>query len=102
MYALIIHDRADEDAKLKFKTFREAVEHTRMVIIPQIAEAVRNTLEQDDPRPWFEDSKELLELVEELYPERNENGEKRFEAAVERWEKFAKHDNYGDMWVTFI
>lgn len=102
MYAILVESRAGDQAKIKYKTFMEAAEHARMVIIPQIAEAVRNTLEQDDPSAWIEDSKEMLELIPDLYPERHRDGEERFERAVERWQKFAENDNYGDTWVTFI
>lgn len=98
MFALIIKDKTTEDSKLKFKTFEEAAEHARMIIVPQIAEAVRQTLEQDDPSPWMGDVKDMLDLIPELY----ETDKSRFERAVEDWAKYAEHDNYGDMWVDFI
>lgn len=98
MFALIIKDKATEDAKLKFRTFEEAAEHARLIIIPQIAAAVKQTLEQEDPSAWIEDSKDLLDLIQELY----ESDRGRFEEAVEGWASYAEHDNYGDMWVEFI
>lgn len=98
MYAVIVKSHSDEDARLKFKTFEEAAEHARMVIIQEIAQAVSQTLGQDDISPWLEDTREMVDLIPELY----ENDRERFISAVERWEKFAKHDNYGDMWVEFI
>lgn len=102
MYALLIDSRPGDQAKLKFKSLQDAAEHARRVIIPQIAEAVKNTLDQDDPSAWIEDSKEMLELIPDLWPEHHRDGKERLERAIERWEKFAKHDNYGDTWITFI
>lgn len=98
MYALIIKDRSTEDAKLKFKKFEEAAEHARLVIIPQIAEAVKQTLEQENPSPWLEDCKEMLDLINDLYSQ----DKARIEYAIEAWASRAEHDNYGDMWVEFI
>lgn len=98
MYALVIKDKSTEDSKLKFKTFEAAAEHARMIIIPQIAEATKDALEQDDPSPWMEDVKEMLDLIPELYQDDKE----RFGRAIEDWAKFARDDNYGDMWVDFI
>lgn len=97
MFALIIKDKTTEDSKLKFKKFEEAAEHARFIIIPQIADAVKQTLEQEDPSAWLEDCKDMLDLIPELYEEQS-----RFETAVEAWADYAMNENYGDMWVEFV
>lgn len=48
MYALIFHDKGNEDQKEKFKTFEEAVEAACGIIVPQISEAVELEIESSE------------------------------------------------------
>jgi DNA helicase IV len=92
---LIVKDRATEDSRLTFRSFEKALEHARLVIVPQIGEAIGNTMVQDDPMEWKDGIEDMSAILEHLYS--SDRG--LVENAIELWARLAKHDNYGDMWV---
>lgn len=97
MVALIIKDRHAPDEKLKFKNFREAAEHARMVIIPQIGEELAQILEQGDPHEWRGLAEELLDLIPDLFGPEDEVRE-----AIEKWARLMMHDRVGELWIEVV
>lgn len=101
MYALIFHDKGNEDQKAKFKTFEEAVEAACGIIVPQISEAVEREIEsseEEEGKAVQPETFEMLEILRNLYHHDHEVVER----AIERWAKLAEADNFGDQWVELV
>lgn len=94
MFAVIVKDKNTEDGRLKFRTLGEALNHARMVIVPQIGEALKSVIEADDPSPWKMEAEQMCDLLTEIFHHEND----RVIKAIEDWAKLAEHDNFGDMW----
>ena len=103
MISIIVHEREEElvrgegGAKVKFKTFEDAANHCRKLIIPEIGAEIQDLMAQEKPMQWATEINRMARVLEDLC----NNNEGTFVQGLETWYSLFR-DNLGEYWVEWI